>query len=97
MSPEQVRGKKDVDKRADIYALGITFYKMLTGNPPFTGDAEDVMRQHIFEMPQPPIELNPSVTVELNDLVLKMLAKNPADRFQSLEEVIASLDEIKRA
>lgn len=91
MSPEQVKGKKDVDKRADIYALGITFYKMLVGDAPFTGDAEDVMRQHMFETPQPPSELNNMVGNELNAIVLKMLAKNPDDRYQSLEEFIAAL------
>jgi serine/threonine-protein kinase len=92
MSPEQVKGKKDVDKRVDIYALGITFYKMLVGDAPFTGDAEDVMRQHMFETPTPPSELNNMVGVDLNVIVLKMLEKNPADRYQSLEEFITALD-----
>ena len=92
MSPEQVKGKKDIDKRVDIYALGVTFYKMLVGEAPFTGDAEEVMRQHIFEMPVPPSELNNTVSNTLNMIVLKTLEKNPDDRYQSLEEFIAALD-----
>jgi len=92
MSPEQVKGKKNIDKRADIYALGVTFYKTLVGEAPFTGDSEEVMRQHIFEMPVPPSELNNAISNSLNIIVLKMLEKNPDDRYQSLEEFIAALD-----
>jgi hypothetical protein len=95
MSPEQIKGKKNVDKRADIYALGITFYKILVGEAPFTGDPEEVMRQHMFEMPPHPKTLNETVNDSLNDIVLKMLAKDPDERFQSLEEFIAVLDEVK--
>ena len=95
MSPEQVKGKKDIDKRADIYALGVTFYKMLVGEAPFTGDAEEVMRQHMFETPVSPRVSNHAVSLELEAIVIKMLAKNPADRHQSLEEFISALDAIK--
>ncbi len=95
MSPEQVKGKKDIDKRADIYALGVTFYKMLVGEAPFTGDAEEVMRQHMFETPVSPRVSNHAVSPELEAIVIKMLAKNPADRHQSLEEFISALDAIK--
>ncbi|HSC75635.1 MAG TPA: serine/threonine-protein kinase [Pseudomonadales bacterium] len=97
MSPEQVKGKKDIDKRADIYALGVTLYKMLTGVAPFTGDAEEVMRQHMFETPVPPSELNNLVSAEFDAIVLKMLAKNPDDRYQSLEEFVVALDDMKRS
>ncbi len=95
MSPEQVKGKKNIDKRADIYALGVTFYKMLVGEAPFTGDSEEVMRQHMFEMPVSPDELNNTVSNQLNAIVLKMLEKNPDDRYQSLEDFIAALDSQK--
>ncbi|HQQ64172.1 MAG TPA: serine/threonine-protein kinase, partial [Pseudomonadales bacterium] len=54
MSPEQAAGKKDIDKRADIYALGITFYKVLAGEVPFTGDVSEVMAQHITQAPRSP-------------------------------------------
>ncbi len=95
MSPEQVKGKKNIDKRADIYALGVTFYKTLVGEAPFTGDSEEVMRQHMFEMPVTPSELNNSISAALNAIVLKMLEKNPDDRYQSLEDFIAALDSQK--
>lgn len=95
MSPEMVKGKKDIDKRADIYALGITFYKILTGEVPYTGDPEEVMRQHLFEEPLSPRELNDAISDELNAIVLKMLAKNADDRYQSLEEFVTALDSLR--
>ena len=62
----------------------MTFYKMLVGEAPFTGDAEEVMRQHMFETPVSPRVSNHAVSLELEAIVIKMLAKNPADRHQSL-------------
>ncbi|MCC7517407.1 MAG: serine/threonine protein kinase [Pseudomonadales bacterium] len=97
MSPEQAAGSKQVDKRTDIYALGITFYKMLTGDAPFTGDVAAVMAQHITQAPQPPVAHNAAISELLNNIVLKMLAKKPEDRFQSLEEFIAALDALRKA
>lgn len=95
MSPEQIRGKKAaIDKRADIYALGVTFYKLLLGEAPFTGDPEEVMRQHLFEEPQHPKTVDARISDALDEIVLKMMAKNPDERFQSLEEFIAVLDEL---
>jgi hypothetical protein len=95
MSPEQVKGKKDIDKRADIYALGVTFYKILVGEAPFTGDSEEVMRQHMFETSPPPSESNKLISGELDAIVMKMLAKNPDDRYQSLEDFIIALDSLR--
>jgi serine/threonine protein kinase len=95
MSPEQAAGKKIIDKRADIYALGITFYKTLTGEAPFTGDVSEVMAQHITQAPKPPCDINAKISENLNAIVLKMLAKNPDDRYQSLEEFIVAIDAIK--
>ena len=95
MSPEMVKGKKDIDKRTDIYALGITFYKILTGEVPYTGDPEEVMRQHLFEEPVAPKELNDAISDELNAIVLRMLAKSADDRYQSLEEFVTALDSLR--
>ncbi len=95
MSPEQAEGKKDVDARADIYALGITFYKVLTGAVPFTGDVGDVLRQQITAVPRPPREINPQISPELEVIVLKMLEKKPVDRFQTLEDFAVALDAVK--
>lgn len=96
MSPEQAAGKKDIDKRTDIYALGITFYKTLTGEVPFTGEVAAVLAQHITQPPRPPREINPAVSEELDAVVLKMLAKDPDERFQSLEAFVEALDGLKK-
>lgn len=95
MSPEQATGSKHIDKRTDIYALGITFYKLLTGAVPFTGEVAAVMAQHITQMPLPPQAINGEISDALNAVVMKMLQKDPADRFQSLEEFIAALDALQ--
>lgn len=96
MSPEQAQGKRDIDRRADIYALGITFFKLLTRVVPFTGDVGEVMAQHITQAPPSPRELNPAVSEELEAIVLKMLAKKPEGRYQRLEDFIAALDALKK-
>ncbi len=80
MSPEQLTGAP-VDHRSDIYALGVTLYQMLTGVLPFR--AGNIYAAHVFETPPQPLTLNPSLRPELAELVLKMLAKQPADRFDS--------------
>lgn len=96
MSPEQAQGRRDIDRRADIYALGITFFKLLTRVVPFTGDVGEVMAQHITQAPPSPRELNPAVSEELEAIVLKMLAKKPEGRYQRLEDFIAALDALKK-
>lgn len=94
MSPEQAAGSKHIDKRADIYALGITFYKMLVGEAPFTGEIAEVMAQHITQVPCEPKAINASVSDDINAIVLKMLEKSPDNRYQSLEAFIVALDQI---
>lgn len=97
MSPEQAIGSKDIDARADIYALGVTFYKLLTGQPPFTGDAQEVMLQHLNATPPALQALNPAVDAALEAVVLKMMAKQREARYQSMEDVIKALDGLKAA
>ncbi|HUK19511.1 MAG TPA: protein kinase [Bryobacteraceae bacterium] len=92
MSPEQAQGQK-VDARSDLYTLGIIFYELLTGRPPF--DDENPMAtlvRRIQEKPTPPIEVEPAIPVPLNQIILKMLATLPADRYQSAAEILAALD-----
>ena len=91
LSPEQARGAT-VDARSDVYSTGCLLYELLVGHPPFTGDNPvSVAYQHVREDPVPPSELNPDVTPAIDAIVLKAMAKNPANRYQSAAEMRADL------
>ncbi|HEY1648906.1 MAG TPA: protein kinase [Terracidiphilus sp.] len=86
MSPEQVRGGT-VDGRTDIYSFGVTLYEMLTGRKPFEAETSySVLNAQLNEAPAPPVQWNPALPPELNDIVLHAMAKDPAHRFQSADE-----------
>ncbi len=91
LSPEQARGEA-VDARSDVYATGCVLYELLCGHPPFVGDNPvSVAYQHVREDPRPPSESNRDVTPSIDAIVLKALAKNPANRYQSAGEMRADL------
>jgi eukaryotic-like serine/threonine-protein kinase len=92
MAPEQILGKK-VDERADIYSLGVILYELFTGVPPYSrGDHMSVMYQHVQGKARPPIEINKSLPVDLNNLVLKCMSLDKAKRAQSMDELRLSLE-----
>jgi len=91
MAPEQILGKK-VDERADIYAVGVMLYEMLTGVPPYArGDHMSVMYQHVQGRAKPPREINPQLSQELADLITRAMAVDKTKRFQNMEELRVAL------
>jgi serine/threonine protein kinase len=92
MSPEQAVASES-DHRTDIYSIGFVLYEILVGRRPFvvTG-TEEILRAHVFTAPTPPRTLNPSLSVEIEAMLLKALAKKKEERFQSAEEFLQTLN-----
>ncbi len=96
MAPEQILGKK-VDERADIYAVGVMLYEMLTGQPPYSrGDHMSVMYQHVQGKARVPQDLNPALPPGLSDLIMKAMAVDKTKRFQTMVELSAALESFRR-
>ncbi|MFC4908701.1 Stk1 family PASTA domain-containing Ser/Thr kinase [Actinomadura gamaensis] len=94
LSPEQARGER-VDARSDIYSTGCVLYELLTGRPPFTGDSPvAIAYQHVREEPTPPSQIDPDIPQWADAIVLKAMAKDPANRYQNAGEF---RQEIQRA
>ena len=93
MSPEQTLGKA-LDHRTDIYSLGATMYEILTGQVPFKDG--DIGYQQVHTPPRPPRELNPEIPETLQRIILKCLAKDPAQRYQSAREIYLELKALER-
>ena len=95
LSPEQARGAP-VTASSDLYSVGIVLYEMLTGKVPFTGDsAIEIAMKHLNEPPKPPSKIRPEIPEELDQVVLRALAKNPEDRYQTAEEFSEDLHRVE--
>ena len=95
MSPEQVEGKP-VDQRSDLYSLGIILYELVTGKLPFEGDTPlSVAVKHKIEEPRAPQDINAQIPRDLNRVILKCMAKDKKERYQSAEELLSDLKKIE--
>jgi serine/threonine-protein kinase len=95
MSPEQCRGSGDVDARSDIYAFGCLLFHMVTGRPPFIGDASgDLIVAHLQEEPPPAARFTPELPAEVDALLARCLAKEPSERFASMTALQVELGEL---
>jgi eukaryotic-like serine/threonine-protein kinase len=94
LSPEQGRGEA-ADVRSDLYSTGCLLYELLVGEPPFVGDSMvSIIFQHISEPPTRPSAANPDISADIDAIVMKALAKDPADRYQSAAEMKADVDNV---
>ncbi len=96
MAPEQAAGDSDTDHRADLYSIGVVAYELLAGRAPFVGlNTQQTLVAHARSVPPPLGPQRPDVTPELIDLVMKCLAKDPAERWQSADEMLRVLEGIR--
>ena len=96
LSPEQARGTP-VDQRSDLYSVGVLLYELLTGTVPFTGDTPvEIAMKHLSAVPEPPSSVRPEIPRGLDLVVVRALAKDPEERYQTAEQMDADLARIER-
>jgi len=94
ISPEQAKGEKNLAPTTDIYSFGIILYELLVGTVPFTADTPyAIVHNHIYNKPTPPSHVNPDLTSAIDNVIMKALAKNPADRFQSATALMQAFNQ----
>src|SRR5829696_911121 len=95
LSPEQAQGHP-VDARSDLYSIGVLLYELLTGVVPFDADSPvTIALKQVSEEPLPPSQLNPAISPQLEDVVIRALQKDPAYRYADADEFIAALEEVR--
>ncbi|WP_372370912.1 serine/threonine protein kinase [Candidatus Uabimicrobium sp. HlEnr_7] len=95
MSPELIHNPQEANQRADIYALGVSFYRLLTGEYPITGnDAKEIIKNINEQIPKPITEIVPEVSPEIEKIIDKMIAKDPNERYQNMTDVLNDLDRV---
>ena len=93
MAPEAFESSKNLGPRSDIFSLGVVCYELMTGIKPFDGDAlADIMCAIREEKPEEPLAINPGIPDFMQDIMAKMLTKNPAERFESADEIVTAID-----
>ena len=96
IAPEQIRGKIDIDGRADIYSLGATFYHIVTGRVPFMADdPTEVMKKHLKEQLVPPDHINTSLSAGISEVIEVMMGKRREDRYNNVGELLTDLEAIR--
>ena len=97
ISPEQIRGEKDIGPPADIYSLGVTLYHMVTGNVPFEGkNPSSVMHKHLKNELIPPDHVNPKLGAGISEVIEMMMAKRVKNRYQNCSDLLIDLRAIKK-
>ena len=86
LAPEQIEGG-ELDERTDLYALGLILYEMFTGRKPFLGEVRYVLEKHLYQRPIPPRQINSNISRSLEHLILKLLAKDPDERYETAAQV----------
>jgi eukaryotic-like serine/threonine-protein kinase len=98
ISPEQARALKDVDHRSDLYSLGATLFHAFTGRLPYEGDnGAEVMKRHVFEPVPDPLSAKATLSKPTAEMLMKLMAKDPADRFQTADELAQHIDKLLQA
>jgi eukaryotic-like serine/threonine-protein kinase len=95
IAPEQARALKETDHRADLYGLGATLFHLLTGRLPYEGDdGAEIMRRHVFDEVPDPLSVKADMTPAVSDMVRKLMAKAPGDRFQTAIELAQHIEKL---